>query len=435
MSEAILLVLTFTVVVMALFRPWVGIMAYYLLATLSPPSIWPWVFDDYRISYYIAIATIIGVVFHVIMGKVNFDNIKNKQSLFILVYWGLIRLSDFLTPYAHIPIPLNMYPPEFVLGILDKQIIFYFILVLLIDSKEKIKYLSFMLIATCAYYTYWANDQYLSGELWRYTVNGRLKGPVIYKDENAFAVMFITTIPFVFSYGNHILNKVQKLAFWSWIPLSWHAIFLIGSRGAFLALAVTTFIMARQTKSKFIFLVLVVGLTGAVITQGGTMFSRTSDTIQTAQTNEGEAPINPRIITWTAGFKAMLDHPILGVGAERFQLIGGRYMEPGHKVQVIHNTFLQVAAQSGLFAGLIYLWFFYRVYRPINKLTSSNAIIYNTENAIKIALLGFFITAIFLNLLINEFLYLLLGMAQIIRNLKQEEDEIKTLNKESELVQ
>ncbi|WOJ98280.1 O-antigen ligase family protein [Congregibacter brevis] len=295
--------------------------------------------------------------------------------------------------------------------------LFYFPLVLLIDDKKKFKSLCLVLVGTCIYYTYWANERYLSGEMWAYTLNGRLRGPGVYRDENAFAVMFVCCLPFLFVVALELRSKWLRYGILlSAVPLGWHSVFLIASRGALLGLTLSSLAIGRMFRSKTMVLALGGLLILAVLTQGGVLLSRSTETVEVRA--QEDRPLDPRLVTWKAGYLVMLDYPLLGVGAERFQLVGAAYLPPDTKrVQVIHNTFLQVASQSGIPAGLIYLWFFYRVFWKTRTLTDSKRFaLWRYKYALDASLIGFFVCAIFLNLLINEFLYLLLGLNQILDN-------------------
>ena len=77
MTTALLLIITLISCLAAIARPWIGVIAYYTLALLSPDGFWPWIFNNSRISLYVAIATILGLTFSILKKEINFSNKKN----------------------------------------------------------------------------------------------------------------------------------------------------------------------------------------------------------------------------------------------------------------------------------------------------------------------------------------------------------------------
>jgi O-antigen ligase len=129
------------------------------------------------------------------------------------------------------------------------------------------------------------------------------------------------------------------------------------------------------------------------------------------------ATAKSRIDSWKAGLKMLADHPLTGVGLGQFIFAYRDYSDAD--ALVAHNTFLQYASQSGLAAGLMYLMIIYGVLhsylreifarqRPTDDFLSA------VRDATAIAVIGFFVCSMFLNLGIYEIFYfiLLLGFAE-----------------------
>jgi O-antigen ligase len=262
--------------------------------------------------------------------------------------------------------------------------------------------------------------------MWRHSYNGRLGGPGLYEDENVFSVLFITSIPFMYFLAAELKNKVPKLILLMCIPLAWHAIFLIGSRGALISLLVITLVMAFRSKSKTFGYIVLSGLLVAVVIYGGSIYERSTNTIEMAKVEDSEKPLNPRLVTWAAGWEMIKDNPLLGVGITQYQAAGILYIEG--RVQVAHNTLIQISTEAGIFAGLIYLWFFYNFYKTHRYIISKseNSLNVNVANGLYVSSIGFFICAIFLNFMIPEMLYFLLLLNAV--NLNQVNDELLTNN-------
>lgn len=119
--------------------------------------------------------------------------------------------------------------------------IFYFLSLFEIDNLKKTKILIWVFSLSTIYLIYWANNQYFSGN-WHQFSMGRLMGPAsidggaIYKDENAFAMLFVTGLPFIYYLSLDLKSKLLRYASWLVILFGWHAIFLTGSRGGLVGL-------------------------------------------------------------------------------------------------------------------------------------------------------------------------------------------------------
>ncbi|MBL4763670.1 MAG: O-antigen ligase family protein [Colwellia sp.] len=422
--EILLIFITLITCIASIVNPWIGVIAYYILGIYSPKSFWPWIFQDSRIAMFVAISTILGLLVAIIQKKIDFNLLNNKQTKMLLLLCIIVNISHFMSPFYGMYVGQTI-PPAEALTIFNKTILFYCVSALLINDNRKLMYIIGVLLFTGVIYALWSNKVYFTGEMWKYTDNGRLKGPGLYRDENAFSLLFITSIPLMYFIASSIKNKVLKLSLLACIPLAWHALFLIGSRGALISLLIITLLLAFRSHSKAFGYMVMVGLLFAIVNYGGAIYERSTNTVEAAQMDGREKPLNPRLVTWSAGWEMIKDYPLLGVGIEHYQTAGISYIEG--RVQVAHNTLIQFMSQAGVIAGLIYLWFFVNFYKTSKyiKGKSENKFNLNVSNGLFISTIGFFICAIFLNLMITEMLYFLLLINVI--NLNQVNKELKVL--------
>ncbi|MDT0582633.1 O-antigen ligase family protein [Brumicola blandensis] len=416
-------------------NPWVPIVFYYLNGIMQPQFIWPWTFPEFPISLskILAIMSILALFKSIFFRQVSFGVFKAKQNLALLAIWILFHLSDSLSPF---PIYFAGVTSDIVLSALDTIVILYFVGLGLLSNvqnyEKSFKYMCVMFAFITVYYVYWANDMYFS-QRWDMFTNGRLNSPrgTSIGDQNALSVLVVMGMPF-FLIGYFYLNsKIQKLFCLGVIPVLWHSLFLFGSRGALIALTVTTLITMRMlTKhqkasinleklkqvglfKKFI----VVGLVVGVLTQGGILLSRTSETAERAQ-SQGEEPINPRLVSWMVGKKLILNYPLLGAGPQRFQM-ASQAQYPGESVHVAHNTFINFSANTGLPVGFLFLamfWFNYKNFKFCKQNQIERYPILDfVDKSCAAALVAYFVGALFLDLIIFEAFYfiLMLNLAKL----------------------
>ena len=146
---AVLLLLTVGICLTAIFRPWIGVLAYYLLAVMAPQSIWTWIFSDLRISMMVAASTLLGTMMGLATKRLSLAQVNHRFSYALGIIFIFANLSYVFTPYKNHPLPGNMLDPSAVLSIFNKAIIFYFIAAICIDSKDKLKWMIYI----CLLYT------------------------------------------------------------------------------------------------------------------------------------------------------------------------------------------------------------------------------------------------------------------------------------------
>jgi probable O-glycosylation ligase (exosortase A-associated) len=431
MGKILLFLLIASAGIGALARPWIGVHSYYLLAILGPQYIWWWNFEGLRVSFVISICTILGVLYKVLESKYNYQLLINKQNFWVALLWFAIAISYLFGPYA-----TNL--PGRLLYASSVIFIFYFISVMEIDRLFKLRILVLIFVVSTIFLTYWANKQYLDMNLMQFN-NGRLMGPysllggAIYKDENAFAMLFVTGLPFVYYYAWVVKRLWLRCALWLVIPLGWHAVFLTGSRGGLVGLLVIVLLVIFSSKRKFLAMPLILLFLFFFQWQAGDTMKSRSDTIADY---DQETSAQMRIDAWTGGMRMIADHPLTGVGLGTFANALPDYHDTAPRVA--HNTFMQFAAESGVFAGIAYiaiLFNFFRNFRRIHETASSlpedeesqQINLYNKASFVSFS--GLIVCSLFLSLNNYEIFFVLLiisnSLNQICKNLLEGESLVE----------
>ena len=381
----------------SLIHPWVGVCVGYLFNILGPQYIWWWHFQGLRAFYLIAIPTILGFLVIVLRGFLNFKIIKNKLVFVSVIYFLFVFLSYFWGPFVSVYNDWRFYDAYQSLILMIKIFVFYFIGLVCIDDRKKLKIFAHILPLSALYLIYWANMQYLSGNFF-----GRLSGPYditgagIYKDQNNFAMLFVVAIPFFFYLGWYYKRFLWRWGVWFVIPFSWHAIFLTASRGGLVGAAFVSLMAAFRSPKKIIGILLIPAFLVAYVWQGGSVLKQRTRTI-TAYKKESSA--RARLEAWDAGLRMLMAHPFTGVGIASFGQAFPYFSDK--KPRVAHNTFIQIAAESGIFAGLSYILFlFYCVwglFKSRNKFVVGSFEYYLCD-AVLVSLCGFSVCSLFLTL-------------------------------------
>lgn len=183
------------------------------------------------------------------------------------------------------------------------------------------------------------------------------------------------------------------------------------SRGAALALGVTFLVLSLRSKHKLITLCSLVLLSFPAVYMVGESYLDRLSTIKTPATDDSASS---RLENYTTAIEIWKDYPIFGVGfgEQNQQNVIGAYLKRNYEKRIVlHNTYLQILVDSGIFAFLIYcglligtlFWLsgsFQRARKETPELAAYPAAIQST-------LIGFCVGAIFLSRVQFDLVYIL----------------------------
>jgi hypothetical protein len=317
----------------ALFLPWVGIAAAYLIAILNPQAIWWWIFEDLRPVYWVLLPTLLGVAIKGLRGQIVWGNLSNTRVVCLLVIWVTGMVSWWLAPYSltvATDFEHGTRGAGFILETLSKIILLAMAATLLIRGERQISIMAVVMLVAGLYLTWWINNRYLFQGAW-----GRIGGPVsidgsgIYTDENIFGTLFVVVFPFAWYAAFAVKRIWLRFAFLLSVPLIWHGVFLTGSRGALLALGAAMLVIAVRMKSRSLGVGLIALFAVAFLWQAGdTMKDRAASIDNYAE--DGSA--TGRLEAWEAGARMIF------CGLSRIIRQGSRYRHITRLFSLVLNS-------------------------------------------------------------------------------------------------
>jgi O-antigen ligase len=360
--------------------------------------------------------TLSGTALNIISKGLDKSLLTTKQNLFLVILWIFVVVSYFWGSDASISNDFGL-SAERLLSLTNNMFIFYFCGCLVIKNIKQIRYLAGVFVISTIYLIYWGNFQYFTGN-WSSFNWGRLFGPVsitggsIYGDENAFAMLFVTGLPFIYYLGFELKRNWLRYLLWAFIPFGFHAIFLTGSRGGLLGLCTVILLVFLKSNRKLLALPAVLLCLFFYQWQAGATMKERGATISDTE----ESSVNARLTAWKGGGRMIESHPLTGVGLGSFATVLPRFIES--KPRVAHNTLIQFAAESGIGAGIAYLlavvWFFVcsqRISRRCHAIEDNDTrnILKVINDASCVSFTGLTVCSLFLSLNVYEvFLYLIL---------------------------
>lgn len=323
--------------------------------------------------------------------------------------------------------PFGVYPGlsfHFLTGDFYKSIIYFLILVKVLTTIKDVERLACTIVISAVAMALAAvcTGQ---GQLGRVSV-GRMYDP------NDFAMMLVTSLPFVLFF--FLRSKgLKKVVSGGSVILVLLGIILTQSRGGFIGLGVviTAFSFSRgYEKQVFRKTALVVLLCFLFC---GLASENYWDRIQTMWTGDDQG--SGRVILYKRSLKLMLENPVLGTGVGCFGSAYGRALENkkfesvgnvyDRKWKAAHNTFLQIGVELG-FPGLaIYLILIYYAIRNFNetkRLAKQNwsRDTYELAGMFKISLIGFLVCSFFLTHAYAATFYLILAVSTVLKRMTKE---------------
>lgn len=395
-AEIALAVLAVILVPVSIFvEPFIGAMLYLICMYVRPFEILP-IPPSIPVMKLLAAGTLAIWLLNVIIYRKR-TFVKAPQNMLMIAFLAVLMASR----KAYIHGVLSAFS-EF-----SKIVIIYFLLTNLVTNERRLKVTIWILILCTTYLA--AQGVLLSMGI---AIGGidfsqgvRVKSTGIFGDPNDLAMTLIIGIPFIFYFfffERFALKRIILIAFGGLIL---YCILLTGSRGGMIGLSVVMLLLLRSKAGPFL---------GAAFTIAGLAMllalapSYTLERINTVSIHEGSGA--SRIDLWYSGWQMFLSNPVLGVGMRNYDDLTTAH-------QVAHNSFMHVAAETGVIGLFTWIGLFYFTFKNLvtiekkvekAKRTSSDQTI---ADALKVSLIGFIVCAFFLSRQYEYIPYILIALS------------------------
>ena len=244
---------------------------------------------------------------------------------------------------------------------------------------------------------------------------GRLEGASagIYTNPNDLALAIALTVPFCFAFMLRARDVFRKAAWFLAMAVMTYTLFLTASRSGLLALVVAVGVMLREFALKggrrhLLIPVALVALT--VLLLAGGMLKKRFDAMTGPGLNsieEGTAygsAMARRELLWRSLVTAA-QHPLFGIGPGNFPIISGSW-------HVAHNSFVEISAEAGLPALILFILLFRRAFqntRKVQLLAPGESEAMLLAGALRASIVGFAVGAFFASVEYHFFPYFLVA--------------------------
>jgi len=302
--------------------------------------------------------------------------------------------------------------------------IIYFLIVRSGLTQNKIKALTFMIVISIIYLSYYSLTDYAKN----YEPGMQARGFGWYDNANDLSVILVCTIPMAVLLAESSSSMLLKILFISISGMFSVNILLTGSRNGLLGLFSVgglTLMLSKKMPRPFrigLFVVLCV----AILSVGITSVLGRKDLAGLT----GDASSEDRKIQWKACARMAVHNPILGVGPGESPYQMREY--GGIQGLLPHNTFIQVFAETGIPGGFFFLVFvFYPLYEAVRlyrdeKENFQQHPSFALYKNLLISLFGFCVCSFFSNRIESYILYVLNAMIVAVKYNLLDEYKSKT---------
>ena len=224
------------------------------------------------------------------------------------------------------------------------------------------------------------------------------------EDNNDFALALVMNVPLMLYLGLEGSKPWMRRLAITGVVLTMGTITLTHSRGAFLALAGVMLLLWLRSRRKGMGAMILVGAALAFFV---VLPKHVRSRIASIGHYKQDSSAMGRLQAWQIAFREIKAYPILGVGIRNYQVHWDEFKEgivSGEAyAKVAHNSYLQVWAEGGTIAFLVYLAMLFSSFATLRKLrrlgmkTRGGEWISNYARMFEASLLGYMIGATFLN--------------------------------------
>ncbi len=314
-----------------------------------------------------------------------------------------------------------------------KLLIFYYLIISLIDTKQKfIAFISVFLLLI-AYIGFDAFRSYMEGGfITRMGVDRMYGSTSAGGDPNTLAATLVATIPLLVASGFYFRQWLISSLLWLLALGMVYLVAITASRSGMLAFvgAIAGGIMYSRHKVIIVItsLVLFVGLWSILPGQYRQRYMTLEDMDNINETSSG------RVEIWEAGLRMIVDRPIIGVGAGAFAYAYGsgdfgppRWMQP-------HNLYIQLFAEEGIIGFIVWFVFIYFLVKNLRTLgRSAQSRVDGLWVSIYcksfiVSMIALFVSGLFGHNLYRYTWYMIAGLTFVLNRLIMEKTNVRKLN-------
>ena len=395
----------------ALMRPWIGFLGYTIIGFWNPHK-FTWYLQDIRIALIVGVATLVGLALTPERRGIPWTR-ELVLMLLLAAYFVITTLFAWSPDAAgqQLDRVLRIYFMTFVMGTL-------------IFGERKIRGLLWTMILGIGVFG-------VKGGLFSLQTGGQFHvvGPetTFLEANTSLGLAFNMILPLLVCAAQEQKIKWRKTALYAAVFLTFLATIFTYSRGAWIGLASTLFVLLlRMKRGIFIAIALVpIALAGSLLIP-----DKVFDRAHTIENYDEDNSAMTRVQAWSVAWHLALRNPLLGGGFDYetgvnptrwLALADRKYDVQGETPRAAHSIYFQVLGQHGFLAFGLFVTLlvgtmlsFSEIYRKTKDHPDTRWMA-NYARALQTGMIGFLVSGAFLNLAYFDLLYLYIGLIPILK--------------------
>jgi O-antigen ligase len=267
------------------------------------------------------------------------------------------------------------------MAVYASAMLLFFVTLTVIDSVRRLYWSMMLAVGTVAFASLYFLREWRRG----ITVYGEgFRAGWVLGDANYFTIAALATLPIAFELLLISPKRWEKLYLFGCMFLTFFTITLGASRGGFLGMVteIIYLIVRSGISKKNLVRIMVAAIPLVILLPNSPMHRLISPTISDNRSTESH------VVGWMAGLNMVAEHPFFGIGLANYKAEVAKYDTTGQVAanpHIAHNAYLEIAAEMGIPAALVYLIFLGTTLRSIET-TRKRALAANSKVLASIAL-------------------------------------------------
>lgn len=375
---------------------------FYLLISAMPlvrHPLWEKFVSDFTVIKYLGSGCLLYALAHGLVARERIPLGESPQVRWtaLLVGWAVISFVTQGPPLGWQLSPLMSYFSFFLL---------IFITMKIVDTPKRLFYVLWAFIASLA-----LASLYVIREWQKYhAVYANFRPGWVTGDPNYYTASVLLGIPLALVLSRELESRLQRTALLGATFIVLAGMALAASRGGLLGLIAGIAFLARRRRRLFRW-----ALIGGILLAPA-MFWRTSPLERLLHpTASDQKAANSRLKLWQAGLQMVRDHPLAGIGLGNFKFKVQKYAAHNANLDhIAHNAYLEIAAEMGLPALLLYLLILFSAWRDLDRaarLENLPGWMKTSAEGLQAGLLSFCVAQVFLSAQYTKMLWLVIALS------------------------
>lgn len=333
---------------------------------------------------YVGLLCVLYAVLHLATRRSKPRFLNTIQAWLFLVYLIIASIS-----YWFMGSEFSLRSSPFL--ILVSMAFLFFVVLTTVDTLARLRWTLLAAVGSMGWASLFVAREWMRDPMWR---PGSIAG-----DANYFALDACLVLPlaFLFVWRSRVLW--ERIFAFGCLIATIGSSSLGGSRGGFFAIgAAFLWILWHSPRRLRNFVFLVILIAPPVLFTPFSPVRRLLHPEYSDMTGERD-----RVIAWRAGLRMIGHHPLMGIGLGEFKPQMLNYAEPGVGFSSIaHNTYLEVAAETGLPNFLVFIAMILFTYRTLGQVrrrasNSGPPLLYLAATGLQASFAGYLVGAFFLS--------------------------------------